>query len=107
MQEILGNVVENACKWAHSWVSVSASVVDAKLTLRIEDDGPGIPEAVSHEVFRRGARLDEAAPGHGHGLAIVHDIVGAYGGVVEIGASGAGGAAIRVTLPGVVADAGV
>jgi len=107
LQEILGNVVENACKWAKSWVSVSASVSDAQLTLRIEDDGPGIPDEVSHEVFRRGARLDEAAPGHGHGLAIVHDIVGAYSGAVEIGTSAAGGAAIRVTLPGAAVEAGV
>jgi signal transduction histidine kinase len=88
-------------------VSVAASVSGGALQIRIDDDGPGIPDRVAEAVFRRGARLDETAPGHGHGLAIVRDIAGLYGGEVEIGASVMGGASILLTLPGTAAPAPV
>jgi signal transduction histidine kinase len=107
LHEMLGNLIENACKWAKGAVSVAASVSGGALQIRIDDDGPGIPDRVAEAVFRRGARLDETAPGHGHGLAIVRDIAGLYGGEVEIGASVMGGASILLTLPGTAAPAPV
>jgi len=73
---------------------------DCRLHIRIDDDGPGIPDHVAEAVFRRGTRLDETTPGHGHGLAIVRDITSLYDGAVDIAASASGGASIRLTLPG-------
>jgi len=105
LHEILGNVIENACKWARRSVSVEAALEGDRLELRVEDDGPGIPEKVAEAVFARGARLDQSAPGHGHGLAIVRDIVRLYGGAVAVGASTLGGASIRLSLPGAAAGA--
>ena len=107
LHEMLGNLIENACKWANGSVTVDGAVSGDKLHIRIDDDGPGIPDHVAEAVFRRGARLDETAPGHGHGLAIVRDITGLYGGAVDIGASASGGASIRLTLPGATAMAPV
>ena len=97
---MLGNLIENACKWANGSVTVAGAVSGGALHIRIDDDGPGIPDNVAEAVFGRGTRLDETAPGHGHGLAIVRDISGLYGGAVDIGASASGGASIRLTLPG-------
>jgi signal transduction histidine kinase len=105
LHEMLGNLLENACKWAKAAVTISAAVSDDCLRIEVSDDGPGIPEAVSRAVFRRGARFDETAPGHGHGLAIVHDIAALYGGAVVAGVSSLGGASIRLTLPGAIAPA--
>ncbi len=100
LHEMLGNLIENACKWATGSVTVTGAVCAGELQIRIDDDGPGIPDQVAEAVFRRGARLDETAPGHGHGLAIVRDITGLYGGAVDIAASATGGASVRLTLPG-------
>ncbi|MHA1529177.1 MAG: ATP-binding protein, partial [Alphaproteobacteria bacterium] len=107
LHEMIGNLVENACKWADGTVIVAGAISGNALQIRVDDDGPGIPDHVAEAVFRRGARLDETAPGHGHGLAIVRDITGLYGGAVEIGASATGGASIRLTLPGADAVAPV
>ena len=103
LHEMLGNLVENACKWAKGSVTVAGAVSGDELHIQIDDDGPGIPDHVAEAVFRRGARFDETAPGHGHGLAIVRDITGLYGGTVDIVASVMGGASIRLTLPGATA----
>lgn len=100
LQEMLGNLVENACKWARTKVRVAASFRDGHLVLEVEDDGPGIPADKAAEVFRRGTRLDESRPGHGQGLAIVRDTVALYGGEVSIARSPLGGAAVRLVLPG-------
>ncbi|MFQ5566698.1 MAG: ATP-binding protein [Paracoccaceae bacterium] len=105
LHEMLGNLVENACKWANGQVTVAGAISGDELHIRVDDDGPGIPDHVAEAVFQRGARFDETAPGHGHGLAIVRDITGLYGGTVDIGASAAGGASIRLTLPGVAEGA--
>jgi signal transduction histidine kinase len=99
LHEILGNLAENACKWARRRVLIAGSAEGRMLTLSVEDDGPGIPADLGEEIFRRGARLDEAVPGHGHGLAIVRDIVQAYGGEISAGTASIGGAAIRLSLP--------
>jgi signal transduction histidine kinase len=103
-EEIAGNLLENAMKWARSEVSVSLHAPDgpgrdAMATLVIEDDGPGIPPEKATEALKRGKRLDESKPGSGLGLAIVSDLVEEYGGTLELGRSEQGGLKIVVRLP--------
>lgn len=100
LTEILGNVLDNAFKWCRNTVRVSASIDDGTLRICVEDDGPGIDHADSAKVLLRGARADESVPGHGIGLAVVREIVEAYGGRIEIGKSALGGALIELYLPG-------
>jgi signal transduction histidine kinase len=95
MEEILGNLMENACKWAAHQVRVTAR----DLTLTVEDDGPGMTAEQAAEASRRGKRLDEMAPGWGLGLSIVADLVDAYGGTVAFSRSEMGGLAATITLP--------
>jgi signal transduction histidine kinase len=99
--EIVGNVLENACKWSRSRVRVRAAPTDRvdRLLLRVEDDGPGLPEERRAEVMKRGARLDESSPGSGLGLSIVDELARAYGGEVRLGASAMGGLKVEVDLP--------
>jgi two-component system, OmpR family, sensor histidine kinase PhoQ len=100
LTELLGNLLDNAYKWCRKNVRVAASRNARNLVLSVEDDGPGIDGAQANRLLQRGVRGDEAAPGHGIGLAIVRDIVQAYGGEIEIGSSGLGGTAMRLKLPG-------
>ncbi len=102
--EILGNLMDNAYKWARSRVLVSARAAGGigfvGVSIRVEDDGPGIAPAERERVLQRGARADEAVAGHGIGLAVVRDIVLAYGGRLEIESSEKlPGAALVVNLP--------
>ena len=103
--ELLGNLLDNACKWCRSRVRLSA-VADAaagpreRLSLVIEDDGPGISAEDRARVLRRGERADESVPGHGLGLAMVHDTVDLYGGRLAIDTSAMGGARFSLRLPG-------
>lgn len=95
--EVLGNLLDNAFKWARSRVSVRArSDRDGRLELAVEDDGPGIPGELADRLVQRGERADPAVPGHGLGLAIVGSIVRTYGGSLRIERSAAGGARILV-----------
>jgi two-component system sensor histidine kinase PhoQ len=101
--EILGNVADNAFKWARSRVRVQArneTTGQSRLhfTLRIEDDGPGIPDDQVQRVRARGARADASIPGHGLGLAVVQEIVELYDGELVIARSPLGGAAVEVRL---------
>jgi two-component system sensor histidine kinase PhoQ len=101
--EILGNVADNAFKWARSRVRVQAQnpaarQSGARFTLRIEDDGPGIPDDQVQRVRARGARADTATPGHGLGLAVVQEIVELYDGELIIARSPLGGAAVEIRL---------
>ena len=103
--ELLGNLLDNACKWARSHVRIEATVdtqASSRNALRlvIDDDGPGIAEADRARVLVRGGRADEATPGHGIGLAMVHDTVALYGGTMQIDASPLGGARFDLKLPG-------
>lgn len=102
LQEILGNVLDNACKWARHEVRVSAAALERGGGLRIviDDDGPGIDAGRREAVMARGARLDESVPGSGLGLAIVHELVGLYGGSVTLGSSASGGLRVELGLPG-------
>lgn len=97
--ELLGNLLDNACKWADSEVLLTISKEEASFSIVIEDDGPGIPEAMREEVFSRGARLDEQITGHGLGLGIVRDIVQVWGGHLQLEASHSGGLRVRIDLP--------
>lgn len=102
LTELLGNLVDNAFKWCAARVRIQAREQDGALVLEVEDDGPGIPDDAAQEVLRRGVRADQSTPGHGIGLAVVRDIVEAYGGSVRIGRSDLGGASIALELPGMV-----
>ncbi|TGT61327.1 histidine kinase [Mesorhizobium sp. M00.F.Ca.ET.170.01.1.1] len=101
LEELLGNLLENAMKWAKSAVAVSVAVVPGSINqfeIVIEDDGPGIPEEKAREALKRGRRLDETKPGTGLGLAIVADLVNEYGGVLALERSGMGGLRAVVRL---------
>jgi signal transduction histidine kinase len=98
--EVAGNVMENACKWCRRRVTVVAdSAEGGLLRLVVEDDGPGLPAERREEVLRRGARLDESAPGSGLGLSIVDELARAYGGSITLGASNLGGLKVEIFLP--------
>lgn len=99
-QEMLGNLLDNACKWAASRVEVAVQSSAGMLEIRVEDDGPGLPEAVRAAVLQRGVRADESTPGSGLGLAIVSDLAGLYGGGLELESSPLGGLRARLRLPG-------
>jgi signal transduction histidine kinase len=102
LEEMAGNLIDNACKWAHSRVAVSAARRDGKLELRVGDDGPGLDPQDRERAVERGERLDESVPGSGLGLAIVHDVAELYGGSFELGDSALGGLEVRLTLPAIV-----
>lgn len=98
LAEMLGNLMDNACKWAQGRVRVTAGAGPA-LMVTVEDDGAGLSEDDRAHATRRGARLDESAPGHGLGLAIVRDLTELYGGRLELDRSGLGGLAARLIFP--------
>jgi two-component system, OmpR family, sensor histidine kinase PhoQ len=105
LTELLGNLLDNACKWCRSRVRLSARIEESagpreRLRLAVEDDGPGISAQDRARVLQRGVRADEKVPGHGLGLAMVHDTVDLYGGKLAIDASPLGGARFTVRLPG-------
>jgi signal transduction histidine kinase len=97
--ELAGNIMENACLWAKKRVRVRASAAGERLSVSVEDDGPGLPPERRAEVLRRGARLDESAPGSGLGLSIVDDLAKAYGGSVELNDALLGGLKVTLDLP--------
>jgi signal transduction histidine kinase len=97
--ELLGNLLDNACKWADAEVRLSISETPQSYLLAVEDDGPGIPETQRDQVFSRGARLDEQIDGHGLGLGIVRDIVEVWGGVLQLQESELGGLKALIELP--------
>lgn len=99
LEEMAGNLMDNACKWAGTRVLVTARSTGGRLALVVEDDGPGMAEAFHGEAFERGRRLDESVPGSGHGLAIVRDLTLLYGGQVTLGRSRFGGLAATLDLP--------
>src|SRR5690606_29101294 len=101
LEEMLGNLLENAVKFARSAVHVSAGNLAGRLTITIEDDGPGMADSDHARALTRGGRLDEMGPpGAGLGLAIVADLAGLHGGGLVLGRSKPGGLKAVLTLPG-------
>ncbi len=105
LEEMLGNLLDNAFKWAGSTVEVSLAgekVADTeRIALLIDDDGPGLPAEAMVEVLKRGRRLDETTPGSGLGLSIVVDLAKLYGGGLTLHRSPLGGLRARLELPSV------
>ena len=97
--ELLGNLLDNACKWADAEVCVSVAELANGFELTVEDDGPGIPQERRDQVFGRGTRLDEQTHGHGLGLGIVRDIVDSWGGKLSLLESEWGGLKAVIELP--------
>ncbi|MDH5488557.1 MAG: ATP-binding protein [Rhodospirillaceae bacterium] len=99
MEEMLGNLMDNACKWANKSVKVSTVLSGVYGLIIIEDDGPGVPDDKLAEILHRGKRLDEATPGSGLGLSIVTDLAELYNGALELGHSDLGGMKATLKLP--------
>jgi signal transduction histidine kinase len=97
--ELLGNLLDNGCKWADGRVLLSVEENGAGYRLYVDDDGPGIAPQAREQVLARGGRLDEQAPGHGLGLGIVRDIVDACRGQLSLTDSPLGGLRVAVELP--------
>jgi signal transduction histidine kinase len=99
MLEILGNLLDNACKWGRENVTLTIHRSNDSLLIEVADDGPGIPEAQLQQAIQRGQRLDESVIGHGLGLAIVADKLTAYRGTLTFASSDDEGLLVRVDLP--------
>jgi signal transduction histidine kinase len=111
LEEMLGNLVDNACKWAQSRVAIEV-VADSgrsgggedgdkpRVRIIVDDDGPGLSPAEREQVALRGQRLDESKPGSGLGLSIVVELAGLYGGVLTLGTAPIGGLRTELALPG-------
>lgn len=102
LEEMVGNLIDNACKWAVSRVVIRAERAESEgrpvLRIIVEDDGPGLPVAAREEVLTRGRRLDETKPGSGLGLSIVSDLASDYQGRVELGEAAGGGLRAELEL---------
>ena len=100
LQEMLGNLTDNACKWARGRVRVSARLAGTDaLSLAVEDDGPGLPPERRAAVLAPGVRLDETVPGTGLGLAVTSDLARLYGGALLLGEAALGGLRAELRLP--------
>ena len=108
LEEILGNILDNACKWADKKIQVfvgrdadcDAGHDTKNIMIRIDDDGPGLTPQQIGIALKRGQRLDESQPGTGLGLAIVKDIVALYQGKLDLSRSKTGGLSVKIILPG-------
>lgn len=105
LEEMVGNLVDNACKWAHSRVFINASVrppsgaEPAMLHIIVDDNGQGLSDAERMQASQRGRRLDETKPGSGLGLSIVTDLAALYGGRLALGLAPIGGLRAELVLP--------
>ncbi|WP_441965711.1 sensor histidine kinase [Microvirga sp. 2MCAF38] len=104
LQEMAGNLIDNAAKWAVGRVDIKVKVIQQDerpwIHLIIDDDGPGLPEGAREEMLKRGRRLDETKPGSGLGLSIVSDLAALYRGRLRLEASPLGGLRAKLELPG-------
>lgn len=94
--EILGNLLDNACKWCQNEITLNVSSQNNKLNIMVTDNGPGIAEDKINEITARGFRADQLTPGHGVGLAIVQDIVNAYNGTITFKCKKSGGLEVSI-----------
>jgi signal transduction histidine kinase len=101
LEEMVGNLVDNACKWASSRVSIEVLLepAGARTHIVVDDDGPGLTPAQREQVARRGQRLDQSKPGSGLGLSIVVELAGLYGGALNLGTAPIGGLRAELVLP--------
>jgi signal transduction histidine kinase len=99
LDEMLGNLLDNACKWGRSRVEVESDAAGSSIVITVDDDGPGIDPAMAAQVIERGVRADEQMEGTGLGLAIVRDLAEIYGGSIELSRSPLGGVRARLQLP--------
>ena len=100
LDEMLGNLLDNACKWARTRIDVSATIEGGRpVVITIDDDGPGVPPEMRPSVVQRGVRADEAAPGSGLGLAIVRDLADLYRGGIVLEQSPLGGLRVVLRFP--------
>ena len=99
LMEILGNLMDNAYKFAHTKIAITVEKTNTILTISIEDDGDGLDQLSKETIFNRGARMDEQSLGQGIGLAVVDDIVNSYEGKITTASSSLGGALFRLEFP--------
>ena len=99
IDEMLGNVLDNACRFARARVAVAAAAVGQAVVVTIDDDGPGLDPMLRAAVLQRGVRADESGPGSGLGLAIVRNLVELYGGTIALSVSPSGGLRVELRLP--------
>lgn len=99
LEEMLGNLLDNACKWARASITAAATREGANVAIVVEDDGPGIAEDLRERVLQRGVRADEQAPGTGFGLAIVRDLAELHGGAIRLERADTGGLRAVLRLP--------
>ena len=99
LSELLGNLLDNACKWAAGKVRIAAARANDRLKVEIGDDGPGIAAEQRAKALQRGGRLDERTPGSGLGLTIALDLATLYGGSLTLGRSALGGLKVELDLP--------
>lgn len=99
VDEILGNLIDNAFQWARGHVIIQGRAGNGKAIITIEDDGPGIAPDAMPKVLRPGQRLDESAPGYGFGLPIARELTELYGGALVLGSSELGGLRVELWLP--------
>ena len=98
LMEILGNLLDNAYKWAKRQIIIEVIVVEKQVSISVSDDGPGIARDMADSLLQRGVRADQSIAGHGIGLSIVSNIIDAYHGSLTIEQSTLGGARIKVVL---------
>jgi signal transduction histidine kinase len=98
LEEMLGNLLDNACKWARTQVVIAGSTSGEWQMITVDDDGAGLAAEMRETVLQRGVRADEAAPGSGLGLAIVRDLVELYGGAIMLSSSPLGGLRAELRL---------
>ena len=99
IQELVGNLMDNALRWAQSEVALDVQVDEQRLMLTVRDNGPGMSEAECQQAVQRGKRLDEQRSGSGLGLAIVTDLVALYSGQMHLTRASTGGLEVVVELP--------
>lgn len=99
LMELLGNLIDNACKYGRHSVAISAQQQGRDLAVFVEDDGPGVNADVQQTILTRGTRADTATPGQGIGLAVAVDILSSYGGSIDIFRSKLGGAGFAIRIP--------
>ena len=99
LDEMIGNLLDNACKWGRGHVNIGAGRTGDVVDITVDDDGSGLADDMREAVLQRGVRADEAAPGTGLGLAIVRDLAEVYGGSVALEASPLGGVRARLWFP--------